>query len=83
MGQVPPLPGRIEIIPFKNRTLTGKEFLRGDVQGTGCILAGELRLPPSATPADGAEPVAAVVLVHGSGGISGVSAGPPPSGLRP
>ena len=75
MGQVSPLPGRIEIIPFVSRTLTGEEFLRGDAKGRAkgqeCILAGELRLPASATASGTGDRVAAAVLVHGSGGISG------------
>ncbi len=71
MGQVSPLPGRIEIIPFVSRTLTGEEFLRGDAKDRECILAGELRLPASATASGTGDRVAAAVLVHGSAGISG------------
>lgn len=71
MEQVPPLPGRIEVIPFRSRTLTAEEFLLGGAQGKEVVLAGELRLPPGAAPQDATEPVAAAVLVHGSGGISG------------
>jgi dienelactone hydrolase len=56
------------VIPLQSRTLTGEEFLRGDGQGRDVSLAGELRLPPGAT-----EKVPAVVLVHGSGGISGAA----------
>jgi hypothetical protein len=62
--------GRIEVIPPKSRTLTGEESLRGDAQGRDIILAGELRLPPSVAP-EAAPRFAAVVLVHGSGGVSG------------
>jgi dienelactone hydrolase len=60
------LPGRIEIHAVKSRTLTGAEFLRGGVSGQEALLGGELRFPLGA-PAK----VPAVVLVHGSGGISG------------
>lgn len=59
-------PSRIEAIPLKSRTLSGEEFLQGNAAGKEGYLAGELRLPPGA-----AERVPAVVLVHGSGGISG------------
>src|SRR3712207_2617239 len=49
--------------------ILGHDFLRGDASaGREAVLAGELRLPPGSTPA---ERVPAVVLVHGSGGISG------------
>jgi dienelactone hydrolase len=59
-------PSRIEVIPIRSVTLTGDEFLRGNAQGREALLAGELRLPAGA-----AAKVPAVVLVHGSGGISG------------
>ena len=62
----PALPGRIEASPLRSTTPGGSEFLRGS-PGPGVILAGELRLPPG--PAGSRVP--AVVLVHGSGGISG------------
>ena len=59
-------PSRIEVIPIRSATLTGEEFLRGGAPGREALLAGELRLPAGA-----AAKVPAVVLVHGSGGISG------------
>ncbi|WP_426958194.1 dienelactone hydrolase family protein [Muricoccus radiodurans] len=59
-------PSRIEVIPIRSTTLTGDEFLRGGAPGREVWLAGELRLPPGA-----AARVPAVVLVHGSGGVSG------------
>lgn len=59
-------PSRIEAIPVRSTTLTGEEFLRGGAPGREVWLAGELRLPPGA-----AARVPAVVMVHGSGGISG------------
>ncbi len=71
MGQASPLPGRIEIRPVMSRTLTGEAFLRGDARGRECILAGELRLPAGAMLSGGTDGIPAVVLVHGSGGISG------------
>ncbi|WP_376088384.1 dienelactone hydrolase family protein [Roseomonas sp. CCTCC AB2023176] len=58
-------PSRIEVLPISSTTLTGEEFLRGS-SGREALLGGELRLPPSATGR-----VPAVILVHGSGGISG------------
>ena len=59
-------PTRIEIQPFRSITLTADQFLRGDkAAGKEVWLAGELRIPPSA-PAK----VPAVILIHGSGGIS-------------
>ncbi|GAA0607230.1 dienelactone hydrolase family protein [Craurococcus roseus] len=64
-------PGRIEVIPIRSATLTGEEFLRGGASGREALLAGELRLPATATGAGAAAKVPAVVLVHGSGGISG------------
>ena len=60
------LPGRVEVLPLRSATPSGTEFLRG-VPGADASLAGELRLPPG--PATTRVP--AVVLVHGSGGISG------------
>lgn len=60
------VPSRIEVAPLRSATLSGEEFLRGDAPGREVWLAGELRLPPGAL-----AKVPAVVLVHGSGGISG------------
>jgi dienelactone hydrolase len=60
------LPSRIEIHPIQSTTLTGDEFLRGGQAGKPVTLAGELRLPVGTT---AKYPV--VVLVHGSGGVSG------------
>lgn len=63
-------PGRIEVIPIRSATLSGEEFLRG-ASGREALIAGELRLPAAATGAGAAAKVPVVVLVHGSGGISG------------
>ena len=56
---------RIELHTFQSTTLTDQEFLAGTKEGKPVVLAGELRLPPGS----GRFPV--VVLVHGSGGVSG------------
>ena len=58
-------PSRIEVVPVRSATVSGDEFLRA-VPGRETWLGGELRLPAGATGR-----VPAVVLVHGSGGISG------------
>lgn len=58
-------PGRIEILPVRSRTLPLDAFLRASQTGPEVLLGGELRLPLGTT-----GPVPAVVLVHGSGGIS-------------
>ena len=64
-----PAPGRIETIPLGTRTLNGEEFLRGRRDaGRESLIAGELRLPAGLRPD---QKVPAMVLVHGSGGISG------------
>lgn len=63
----PQTPSRIEAIPIRSATPTGDEFLRGGAPGREAVIAGELRLPAGAATTK----VPAVVLVHGSGGISG------------
>jgi dienelactone hydrolase len=67
-AQRPAVPSRIEVLPIASRTLSGEEFLRGGAAGREAQLAGELRLPPGLAPGARAP---AVVLIHGSGGISG------------
>lgn len=57
-------PGRIEILSFPSRTVSGDRFLRGDPRGSEVLLGGELRLPLGVV-----GKVPAVVLIHGSGGI--------------
>jgi len=54
---------RIEIHAIETVTLTDRQFLTGEKNGTPITIGGELRLPPSR----GRLP--AVVLVHGSGGV--------------
>ena len=55
---------RPEIYPLETSTLTTQQILTGQKSGKPTRLAGELRLPP------GSGRIPAVVLVHGSGGMS-------------
>jgi dienelactone hydrolase len=55
---------KTEIYSIDTMTLTDKQFLTG-ANGTPARIAGELRLPK------GRGPFPAVVLIHGSGGITG------------
>jgi dienelactone hydrolase len=57
---------RMEIHSFQSTTLTDQEFLTGRKEGKPVTLAGELRLPRP-----GNDRLPLVVLLHGSGGISG------------
>lgn len=57
---------RIELHPFASTTLSDEEFLTGVRAGKPVTLAGELRIPKPGT-----DRLPAVILVHGSGGISG------------
>jgi dienelactone hydrolase len=59
---------RIEVIPISSMTLDTGQFLRGDKDGKPVQIAGELRIP--ATPPPGTAKLPAVILVHGSGGMS-------------
>jgi dienelactone hydrolase len=60
---------RLEMRPVESVTLSGEQFLTGDEKaGKKVTLAGELRIPGP----PGAK-VPAVILVHGSGGISGAA----------
>ncbi len=61
-GQV----ARMEIHSFQSMTLTDQEFLTGRKDGKPVTIAGELRLPRP-----GNDRLPAVVLIHGSGGVSG------------
>ncbi len=56
---------RMEIHSFPSMTLTDQEFLTGRKDGKPVTIAGELRLPRPGT-----ERLPAVVLLHGSGGVS-------------
>lgn len=57
---------RMEVHPFPSSTLTDQEFLSGSTAGKAVTLGGELRLPRPGT-----DKLPAVVLLHGSGGVSG------------
>lgn len=59
------VPARIELHAFQSIWISDQQFLTGDDKGKVVTLAGALRIPP----VSGKLP--AVVLVHGSGGISG------------
>lgn len=56
---------RIELRTIESMTLTGEQFLTGDKSGKPTILAGELRIPRPGT-----DRLPAVILVHGSAGLS-------------
>lgn len=58
---------RIEILTFASMTLTDQQFLQGRKDGKPVTLAGELRFPRSKK----LKQYPAVMLIHGSGGISG------------
>jgi predicted esterase len=55
---------RFEVRPVESMTLSSQQFLTGDKNGKPVTLAGELRIPKPGT-----DKLAAVILVHGSGGI--------------
>ena len=57
---------RVEVLPFQSTTLTDQEFLSGRKDGKSVTIAGQLRLPRP-----GNDRLPTVVLLHGSGGISG------------
>jgi dienelactone hydrolase len=57
---------RMEVLPFQSTTLTDPEFLSGRKDGKPVTIAGQLRLPRP-----GNDRLPTVVLLHGSGGISG------------
>jgi dienelactone hydrolase len=57
--------GRMEIHAIPSVTVSNQQFLTGNRYGKPVILGGELRLPRGA-----AETFPAVILIHGSGGIS-------------
>ena len=59
---------RLEVIPIQSTTLDTGQFLRGDKDGKPVQIAGELRLPTQGT-----DKLPAVILIHGSGGLSGAA----------
>jgi dienelactone hydrolase len=62
----PSVPSRIEVHALPTQTLTGDEFLKGTSKGQSDLLAAELRIPQGQK-----AKFPAVVLIHGSGGVSG------------
>lgn len=58
---------RIEILTFESMTLTDQQFLQGSTDGVPVTIAGELRFPRN----NPMKRYPVVLLVHGSGGISG------------
>jgi len=56
---------RVEMIPIQTASPTARQFLTGDKNAKPAVIAGELRVPKP-----GPEKIAAIVLVHGSGGIN-------------
>jgi dienelactone hydrolase len=74
LGQSPHLAGaqnvRVEVQAFQSVTLSDQEFLTGRGPGKPVTLAGVLRLPQP----DGVA-LPAVILLHGSNGISGMEDG--------
>jgi dienelactone hydrolase len=56
---------RVEIHPFETRTPTDRQFLTGADDAPRVTIAGELRLPVAGT-----DRLPAVVILHGSGGLS-------------
>lgn len=58
--------GRIELYPIKSMTLTDQEFLIGKKDGKPVTISGELRYPRKKL-----KKYPVIVLVHGSGGVSG------------
>ena len=63
---VPAQVARMEILSFPSMTLTDQVFLGGGKEGKAVTLTGSLRLPRP-----GSDRLPLVILVHGSGGISG------------
>jgi len=57
---------RIEVHPVASMTISDQDFLIGRKEGKAVTIAGELRIPRPGT-----DRLPAVVLVHGSGGVSG------------
>src|SRR5512141_2318501 len=56
---------RMEMIPIQTTTLSTQQILSGETQGKPAIVAGQLRIPKA-----GADRLPAIILVHGSGGLS-------------
>jgi dienelactone hydrolase len=56
---------RMEMIPIQTVTLTTQQILAGETAGKPAIVAGQLRIPKAGT-----DKLPAIILVHGSGGLS-------------
>jgi dienelactone hydrolase len=65
LGQVHAHDARVEIHPMQSTTMKTQDFLTGTKEGKPATIAGELRLPASSR-----DRLPAVVLLHGSRGIS-------------
>lgn len=56
---------RMEMIPISSTTLTTQDILSGKTDGKPALVAGQLRIPKAGT-----DKLPAIILVHGSGGLS-------------
>src|ERR1043165_9450480 len=56
---------RMEMTPIASTTLTTQQILAGETSGKPAAIAGQLRIPKAGT-----DKLPAIVLVHGSGGLS-------------
>ena len=56
---------RMEMIPVQSVTLTTQQILAGETNGKPAVVAGQLRIPKVGT-----DKLPAIILVHGSGGLS-------------
>jgi dienelactone hydrolase len=61
---------RLELHAFQTKTPTEQEFLTGKKDAKPATISGELRIPRAGT-----DRLPAVILLHGSGGISGLQDG--------
>ena len=67
IGSVNAQIARLELHAFQTQTPTDQEFLTGKKDAKPATISGELRLPRAGT-----DRLPAVVLLHGSGGLSGL-----------
>ena len=56
---------RMEMIPIQSVTLSTQQILAGETTGKPAVIAGQLRIPKLGT-----DKLPAIILVHGSGGLS-------------
>src|ERR1043165_1875294 len=59
---------RMEMIPIASTTLTTQQILAGETSGKPAGIAGQLRIPKAGT-----DKLPAIILVHGSGGLSALA----------